>query len=806
MRSLCLVATVFSVLVLAACADDGAPAPADDVRDRRDAARDAAAPDASAPDVEEDVTIDLGQPDLGQDADASGAADGSGDAGAGDAYAQRVGPEGARVSWEQVELLIPAGTFDEPVDIRISIADDINAPPNVVPLTSIYRFEPAGLSFPRGIGVTFRLERDEREGLVFWTDPGTTAFSGLVTSYLEDARITSTIFHFSYGFGGIYDDTTCDGEPVNLCGGCSTLEGAPSDPCGDGGRLQCTDDGEALTCEGEAVCGDGVISGSEDCDGEALGGLTCADFAAFEEGDLRCDTACRYIFDACIGPDPCEGVVCDRPPAPTCDGDDVVSYAATGVCVLGECEHEEAGREPCGALTCRDGVCVAIPGPGDIAINEFLADGGGSPDGDFEWVELFNTTDLAFDLNGFTIRDDDVDEHGIERSLTLPPSGFLVLAGSANAVPGEVDYVWDGFTLANSGDEVVLEDPDGNILAAVRYGSGWPTTSGVSAQLGPENLGGDRESAESWCAATSSFGEWFGTPGAANDRCDVGPDPCADVVCEEPPAASCEGDIARSFDPAGTCAGGECSYAARETDCAERGGCIGGRCADVACEEITCPPRAPLCEGDAVVTYGPGVCDGGECLYDASAPEPCPERCRDGVCVGPSTGPGPGDLVITEFMANTEGADDGLEWLELHNATGGDLSLDGAELRDDDTNVLPLPDGLVVPAGGYVVLAETEGAVPGAVLYTWNPEVVSNDAFTLANTADELILVIGEVEIDRVVYTSGVRSGASRQLDPDEISGDNSDASTGWCNTPTDAAFLYDGVNAGTPGAVNVDC
>ena len=66
--------------------------------------------------------------------------------------------------------------------------------------------------------------------------------------------------------------------------------------------------------------------------------------------------------------------------------------------------------------------------------------------------------------------------------------------------------------------------------------------------------------------------------------------------------------------------------------------------------------------------------------------------------------------------------------------------------------------------------------------------------------------MICEVEIDRVVYTSGVRSGASRQLDPDEISGDNSDASTGWCNTPTDAAFLYDGVNAGTPGAVNVDC
>ena len=178
----------------------------------------------------------------------------------------------------------------------------------------------------------------------------------------------------------------------------------------------------------------------------------------------------------------------------------------------------------------------------------------------------------------------------------------------------------------------------------------------------------------------------------------MGPDPCADVVCDAPPAASCEGDIARSFEPAGTCDSGACSYAARETDCAERGGCVDGRCADVACEEITCPPRAPVCEGAAVVSYGPSLCDGGECLYEASAPEPCPERCRDGVCVGLSSGPGPGDLVITEFMANTEGADDGLEWLELHNATDEDLSLDGAELRDDGTNVLPLPDGqLPVP-------------------------------------------------------------------------------------------------------------
>ena len=191
MRSLRLAATVFSVLVLAACADDGAPAPADDVRDRRDAAEDAATPDASAPDVEEDVTIDLGQPDLGRTRTPA-ALRRVGDAGAGDAYEQRAAG-GRRVSWEQVELLIPAGTFDEPVDIRISIADDITAPPNVVLPTSIYRFEPAGLRFLRGVGVVWRARRAPWLLLDGPARPRSPA-----RDVPPRCQITSTIY-FSYG-------------------------------------------------------------------------------------------------------------------------------------------------------------------------------------------------------------------------------------------------------------------------------------------------------------------------------------------------------------------------------------------------------------------------------------------------------------------------------------------------------------------------------------------------------------------------------------------------------------------------------
>lgn len=49
---------------------------------------------------------------------------------------------------------------------------------------------------------------------------------------------------------------------------------------------------------GPVTCGDGIANGGESCDGEDLGGQTCADFG-FEEGTLVCDSECNILTDGC---------------------------------------------------------------------------------------------------------------------------------------------------------------------------------------------------------------------------------------------------------------------------------------------------------------------------------------------------------------------------------------------------------------------------------------------------------------------------------------------------------------------------
>lgn len=69
----------------------------------------------------------------------------------------------------------------------------------------------------------------------------------------------------------------------------------------------------------------------------------------------------------------CEDVTCDAPPAPSCDGNSVVSYAATGTCNedTGACSYAQAATTPCNANeVCSAGVCIAA---GDLCSYEFGA-------------------------------------------------------------------------------------------------------------------------------------------------------------------------------------------------------------------------------------------------------------------------------------------------------------------------------------------------------------------------------------------------------------------------------------------------
>ena len=107
-----------------------------------------------------------------------------------------------------------------------------------------------------------------------------------------------------------------------------------------------------------------------------------------------------------------------------------------------------------------------------------------------EWLELYNATSRAIDLNGWTLRDDGSESHRIQngRPLLLQAGEYVVLGRSADILAdGGVApaYQYSGFTLANTADEIVLLDGAGAEIDRVAYDGGvtFPNPDGASMAL-----------------------------------------------------------------------------------------------------------------------------------------------------------------------------------------------------------------------------------------------------------------------------------------------------------------------------------
>jgi hypothetical protein len=162
--------------------------------------------------------------------------------------------------------------------------------------------------------------------------------------------------------------------------------------------------------------------------------------------------------------------------------------------------------------------------PGDIIINEVMQNPNAVYDDHGEWFELYNTTSSGIDIDGWTIRDDDLDSHTIDNGgpLVVPAKGYLVLG--CNADPDSnggytCDYEYgSGWYLANSADEVVLEDGLKAEIARINYdgGTDWPDPTGASmGWTGPPGIYTDGTDWVEETTATYGDGD-YGTPGYLN--------------------------------------------------------------------------------------------------------------------------------------------------------------------------------------------------------------------------------------------------------------------------------------------------
>jgi hypothetical protein len=209
-------------------------------------------------------------------------------------------------------------------------------------------------------------------------------------------------------------------------------------------------------------------------------------------------------------------------------------------------------------------------------------------------------------------------------------------------------------------------------------------------------------------------------------------------------------------------------------------------------EETVCVPQCDL------RVCGPDGCGGvcGGCGFGLICT-------HGGVCAPAAAPPVPGDLVVTEIMINPAAVPDkDGEWVEVRNVTGGTISLNGLEIRDEGSDGFTVDTEIHVGPGKHVVFgARPEMALNGGV----SVDVVWKD-FQLANDEDEVVLRYQGVVLDRVAWGTGwtIPEGASLSLAPNRHRPEENNDPADWC--PATLPILDPQGDLGTPGVVNPDC
>lgn len=188
-------------------------------------------------------------------------------------------------------------------------------------------------------------------------------------------------------------------------------------------------------------------------------------------------------------------------------------------CVADTVYGDGDAGSPGTANSCGSGKPIAA-----LVINEIMQNPAGVVDSVGEWFELYNPTDGAVDINGWTVRDDDHNLHVIDSGgpLLIEAGGYLVLGRSGNTSANggvNLDYAYGtGMVLYNAADELVLIDSNHVEVDRVEWDDGatFPDPVGASMSLIEPAL--DNSFGANWCVSGPQYGNGErGTPGAAND-------------------------------------------------------------------------------------------------------------------------------------------------------------------------------------------------------------------------------------------------------------------------------------------------
>jgi hypothetical protein len=326
-----------------------------------------------------------------------------------------------------------------------------------------------------------------------------------------------------------------------------------------------------------------------------------ADPTCFYSATVETCLSNQCVDGVCVE-EPCQGVVCDEPPASSCDQDSghLVYYSLPGVCVSDgtdtECIYEPVTWE-C-ENGCQDGVCI-----------DTVCDG---------------------------------------KSCVTPPARYC---------SGELDLiVFSPIGRCSESGSCVYTRNRINCKNGCQPGRcvGEIVCRRLSCAIPPANFCLDSQTLYAYkrpgicrdggCAYDA---EQISCSGPCEDgKCKE--DPCIGIECYLPPAPMCTGDgnlriwdgnaFGETFDTP-LCVDGACVYQTEENACGQDG-CSAGRCVKDPCSgmQFYCDSLTPLAdycaEGISSVTYNRnGACEGdGFCVYRQSVNR-CDSACQWGRCL-----------------------------------------------------------------------------------------------------------------------------------------------------------------------------
>jgi len=247
------------------------------------------------------------------------------------------------------------------------------------------------------------------------------------------------------------------------------------------------------------------------------------------------------------------------------------------------------------------------------------------------------------------------------------------------------------------------------------------------------------------------------------------------------------------------------------------------------------------CETPSGYATVDGDCDDADATVNPGETDPTDGTLLDEDCDGIADDDGlaAGDLVFTEFFVAGSVASN--DWVEVYNASGVDLDLEGWELTlcyvsdsslplpvdgadCDATDVITISGSLVVPDGGYAVFCNSASLfTPAACDYDYNYTNITSSG-GIASSIGGFAVAIPAAAIDSFYWwnttgsndwstgsnsksiqlDAGVESSASAATTNDDYSTNDSDDDI-WCQYPGSNSYSSTGL-LGTPATANAAC